>query len=491
MTAQALHPALAASVTGLYTVAVSGLLWSVSTEVPEPYMDEVFHIPQAQRYCRGDFRSWDPKLTTPPGLYLAGLPYVSAVDAVRRTFRQHSTSGVLDECTTTTLRSLNTWATLVCLGLIYGTHRELHKSTSTTTSLLTALALSMMPLHVFFSALYYTDVLSTTIVLASYLASLKDRILLAATLSAVAIAVRQTNAVWAAFSLGVCVLRQLQPERAKSAGQSLPNELLHLLRMAWTLKVPLLKRFWSFLGVLAGFAVFLRWNGGVVLGDKSNHVTVLHPTQLLYLGLYVALNFAPALLWPDWHCGTARALRWGRRHPLKMVVASVLSVACCLGTIHFFTLVHPFILADNRHYVFYLWRRFLNRHWLVRYAMAIPYLHAWAGILGRLSATQGPVWICMLLVCCTAALLPAWLVEFRYFTIPTMHVVLHMDPPTNKQLLAVTAGMCATTAATNLFSFIGASYGAMEVSLDSFGDNLLANAIAVVAVAYSVGSECV
>jgi hypothetical protein len=71
------------------------------------------------------------------------------------------------------------------------------------------------------------------------------------------------------------------------------------------LKVPLLKRFWSFLGVLAGFAVFLRWNGGVVLGDKSNHVTVLHPTQLLYLGLYVALNFAPALLWPDW-CATPR-----------------------------------------------------------------------------------------------------------------------------------------------------------------------------------------
>eukprot|EP00191_Tetraselmis_sp_GSL018_P012453 CAMPEP_0177594952 /NCGR_PEP_ID=MMETSP0419_2-20121207/10076_1 /TAXON_ID=582737 /ORGANISM="Tetraselmis sp., Strain GSL018" /LENGTH=44 /DNA_ID= /DNA_START= /DNA_END= /DNA_ORIENTATION= len=30
-------------------------------EVPEPYMDEIFHVPQAQRYCRGDFAHWDPK----------------------------------------------------------------------------------------------------------------------------------------------------------------------------------------------------------------------------------------------------------------------------------------------------------------------------------------------------------------------------------------------------------------------------------------------
>jgi hypothetical protein len=32
------------------------------------YEDEYFHIPQAQKYCKGDY-SWDPKITTPPGLY--------------------------------------------------------------------------------------------------------------------------------------------------------------------------------------------------------------------------------------------------------------------------------------------------------------------------------------------------------------------------------------------------------------------------------------
>ena len=36
---------------------------------PDPYIDEIFHIPQAQAYCQGDFLYWDNKITTPPGLY--------------------------------------------------------------------------------------------------------------------------------------------------------------------------------------------------------------------------------------------------------------------------------------------------------------------------------------------------------------------------------------------------------------------------------------
>jgi alpha-1,2-glucosyltransferase len=56
----------------------------VSQVVPEPYLvsaynrragdivltsnqDEFFHVPQAQKYCNGDY-TWDPKITTPPGL---------------------------------------------------------------------------------------------------------------------------------------------------------------------------------------------------------------------------------------------------------------------------------------------------------------------------------------------------------------------------------------------------------------------------------------
>lgn len=40
----------------------------VTSLVPEPYLDEVFHVPQALAYCEGRYGVWDPKLTTPPGL---------------------------------------------------------------------------------------------------------------------------------------------------------------------------------------------------------------------------------------------------------------------------------------------------------------------------------------------------------------------------------------------------------------------------------------
>lgn len=53
-------------------LAVAGLsrwwLSLVTNHVPEPYLDEVFHIPQAQAFCEGRWDVWDPKLTTPPGL---------------------------------------------------------------------------------------------------------------------------------------------------------------------------------------------------------------------------------------------------------------------------------------------------------------------------------------------------------------------------------------------------------------------------------------
>lgn len=37
--------------------------------------DEIFHIPQAKQYCKGNFGSWDPMITTPPGLYVLFYPW--------------------------------------------------------------------------------------------------------------------------------------------------------------------------------------------------------------------------------------------------------------------------------------------------------------------------------------------------------------------------------------------------------------------------------
>lgn len=55
---------------GLVFLMVAGLYWQIAVHVwvPNPYLDEIFHIPQAQKYCQGRWLEWDDKITTPPGL---------------------------------------------------------------------------------------------------------------------------------------------------------------------------------------------------------------------------------------------------------------------------------------------------------------------------------------------------------------------------------------------------------------------------------------
>ena len=66
-------------VTG-FSVAVSAFIFTViNTVQSQPYMDEIFHIPQARKYCNGKFTEWDPKITTLPGLYVISVGILNPV----------------------------------------------------------------------------------------------------------------------------------------------------------------------------------------------------------------------------------------------------------------------------------------------------------------------------------------------------------------------------------------------------------------------------
>ena len=70
-----------------HAMSITVIAAKINTEVPESYMvrparirpllgteillryqDEIFHVSQAQMYCRGRWDVWESKLTTPPGL---------------------------------------------------------------------------------------------------------------------------------------------------------------------------------------------------------------------------------------------------------------------------------------------------------------------------------------------------------------------------------------------------------------------------------------
>lgn len=158
-----------------------------------------------KQYCKGKFRSWDPMITTPPGLwvlikfsserllfvfalvfdvsyhasqtrwycrYLVTYMYTSVlrlgVAALEGAFLWS------DTCTTAVLRHVNILFAIICAVLFREITLHLEPDKGAIFASLKAFALSCYPLHWFFTFLFYTDVGSTTAVLAMYLACLKQ-----------------------------------------------------------------------------------------------------------------------------------------------------------------------------------------------------------------------------------------------------------------------------------------------------------------------------
>lgn len=147
-----------------------------------------------------------------------------------------------------------------------------------------------------------------------------------------------------------------------------------------------------YLTLIAVFAGFVLYNGGVVLGDKSNHIASLHLPQMLYIWpnfvffswpiVYPYLSALPLAMLPI-HPALARVrsmFSFNQNVPLPRIWTATVCVLVAYFIIRFNTIVHPFLLADNRHYTFYVFR-LLMRPWWMRYAVAPIYVLAgWACI---------------------------------------------------------------------------------------------------------------
>lgn len=366
-----------------------------------------------------------------------------------------------------------------------------------------ALNLAFFPVLFFFSGLYYTDVASTAMVIATlrtvkhsqlenYSANSQIGVFI---LGMTSLAFRQTNIFWVAiFPAGLVLLERLRRRSLNMLNSddgrgfseafitqslyeqgiaeanakdylmtsiSLVVNILDYLR-AFFRQAAIFKStlavFWPYIALLAAFATFILANGGVVLGDKSNHVPALHLTQLFYLAAYTAFFSLPILyprivslilprnLTPSFiasHTSTRPFLT-----SIALLLAITLTSILFLPIIHYNTLVHPFILADNRHYVFYVFRLFRHFPWL-RYALAPAYaLAAWCTIqsLGLPSAAPAPTtalarierdraartsqattaWVALWLLTSALCVVTAPLVEPRYFILPWMVWRIHV-----------------------------------------------------------------
>ena len=280
--------------------------------------------------------------------------------------------------------------------------------------------------HIFSAGLFYTDAGSLALVLVALLMAARNRPRLSALASAGAVLFRQTNVVWAAFVVAFDVDRILHPPSTRTRGEGkaeamrgapLGPALVATLRLAWTHRVRLVRRHIPALAVVAAFVAFILGlnEGRIVLGDPDAHRAAPHAAMVLYAfwaccAAHLLVHWAPSRV-----LARARAVLASPRAALAFLAACVCAWACAKHG----TIAHPYLLADNRHYAFYVWRRVLGRSaWMRNVGLAPCHVYAaWSAWDHVRRAQRAPVVLAFWL-CCAAVLVPTPLLEPRYFIIP-------------------------------------------------------------------------
>ncbi|CAN0596570.1 unnamed protein product, partial [Ectocarpus sp. 12 AP-2014] len=78
-----------------------------------------------------------------------------------------------------------------------------------------------------------------------------------------------------------------------------------------------------------------------------------------------------------------------------------------------YSLAHPFLLSDNRHYPFYVWQRLLSRVY-VRVALAPVYVFCGWLVTSRLLRRKPPLWVLTYVGAAAVVLVPSPLLEPRW-----------------------------------------------------------------------------
>ncbi|XP_055639926.1 putative Dol-P-Glc:Glc(2)Man(9)GlcNAc(2)-PP-Dol alpha-1,2-glucosyltransferase [Toxorhynchites rutilus septentrionalis] len=394
---------------GIYTGITLWIFHQVY-HTSQQVIDEEFHLKQGKYYCHGQFDIWDGKITTLPGLYL-----ISAFIL-----------GPFGACSTYALRLISLVASIANVCFIFSIRRMVTGIRSERKVHLECMSLSILPPLYFFSHLYYTDVLSVTTVLMMIFASFKGMHNIGALAAFVAILMRQTNIVWVVFVLGSNILNCAMTiclANKKSSGKevqrygmkSLITSVETIIRSP-SIVITILRRCCSlYLGYILnmiGFVIFLLYNGSIVVGDKTAHVAAIHVPQIFYFTIFFAIFSGSHIF----SC-LRRMLRFVR----KKWYITVLCCALFVVIVSKNTIVHPYLLADNRHYTFYIWNRFYGKWWFARY-LPIPIYFGVIVILGwMLLGNSGQQNIALSLFWIAATFVSValqQLVEVRYFILP-------------------------------------------------------------------------
>lgn len=136
----------------------------------------------------------------------------------------------------------------------------------------------------------------------------------------------------------------------------------------------------------------------------------LHIPQLFYFSVFTCILALPTTFPQLSRTLTALLVH----HPFAFITTTSLFALA----IKFTTIAHPFLLADNRHYPFYVWRRIINRTPWSRYALAPAYVVSMYIVFVRSWRRERFVSALAFVGACAAVLVPSPLIECRYYIVP-------------------------------------------------------------------------
>ncbi len=379
--------------------------------LPDQLMvDEHFHHGQILFFLAGEFIRV-PEITVLPGYHLAivGPAALLGVDQVQPL---RAISAVLG-------------ASVIMLAWLYWLRHGANQP------LLRSLQLLTCPLLWPFYVLLYTDLVALAVLVAALTLADRQRFWAAVVVGLSALLVRQTNVFWLAL-LWLMAMHQAGLGAALTAAVGPAQKL----RNGTQALLPALKSTWPLLLPLLAFMAFLVLNRGVAIGDRASHqLGGIYPSQIFFMLLVLWLALLPLHLANLGRIGLLLHRHWWIAPALLL-----------LGLLYWFS------FAVTHHYnlglpEFHLRNRalgWLDQDWRVR-LLAFP-LMAWSLLSIAVSPLKekAAAWLFPVTL---LAMLPAELIEQRYYIPPLVLWLLFRQPGSRAVEIALLAWFVALSLA--------------------------------------------
>jgi len=402
-------------------------LYFITDLQPTPYMDEYFHLYQTQTYCNlssfniTSFQNliqllihppfYHPSISTPPLYYFLA-------------------SKLFRFCSLFHLRLFSVCSSIFNSALSYSIYSSIrnqynHKIPHFQPFLLSQFII-ISPVLSFYTAFAYTDQFAVTLFLIAIRTSIlcftiEEHSIFCEILSSlcflsVAIGVRQTFIIWHAGFVAFLIfmipskLHKDITERKENSNSNQTFRHFSILHQHVSKKWILLKLLWPHVIAGLSYVLWLKLRHGMIpFGHSEHHQVSFHPSMLLYFAIYRLFVSFPSF---SLFSSVSKFIRF----KFHFFLIQVLICACI---VIFNVNAHPFVLSDNRHYTFYIYRKILLsnsfRGALLRVCV-LPIL-SWIGMYSLyldLGMRYGSIFVTFTSI----ALIPIGLLEPRYFIAP-------------------------------------------------------------------------